>query len=103
MVNFTKIFGLTGARKVAGLANAQQVCTAGTPPTNIIRSSEGTTELLPQLTINSPRQWHVRNRSYPGVSSPALNITSKTLATGVTEAVVTYQRRKCSGPPTVPP
>jgi hypothetical protein len=89
MVNFTKIFGLTGALVVfAGLANAQQVCTAGTPPTNIIRS-EGTTELLPQLTINCPASGTQGTAAIQVFLSPALNITSKTLATGVTEAVVT--------------
>jgi hypothetical protein len=91
MANFTKYFGLAGALVVfAGLANAQpSTCAAVAPSTNIIRG-EGTTELLPQLTINCAGTGVAGVLSLQIFLSPALPITSKVLSSssGAVEAIV---------------
>jgi len=92
MANFTKYFGLAGALVVfAGLANAQpSTCSAVAPSTNIIRG-EGTTELLPQLTVSCAGTGIAGTLSLQIFLSPALPITSKVLSTssGATEAIAT--------------
>jgi hypothetical protein len=93
MANFTKYLGLAGALVVfAGLANAQDTCSAVAPATNIIRG-EGTTELLPQLVVSCTGTPTVAGGSLSMqiFLSPALPITSKVLSTnsGATEAIAT--------------
>jgi hypothetical protein len=88
MANLTKFFGLAGAVVVfAGLANAQpSTCSAVAPSTNIVRA-EGTTELLPQLTINCAGTGVAGTLSIQIFLSPALPITSKVISNGQTEAL----------------
>jgi hypothetical protein len=90
MANLSKFFGLAGAVVVfAGLANAQpSTCAAVAPSTNIIRG-EGTTELLPQLTISCTGTGVAGTLSLQVFLSPALPITSKVLSSssGATEAL----------------
>jgi hypothetical protein len=89
MANFTKIFGLAGALAVfAGLACAQDICTAAAPATNIVRN-EGTTEQISSLVINCSGSGGAGTASLQVFLSPSLPITSKVLSTssGATEAV----------------
>jgi hypothetical protein len=91
MSNFTKIFGLAGALVVfTGLANAQSVCTAAAPATNIIRV-EGTTEQVAPIVINCAGGGGAGTLSLQVFLSPSLPITSKVLntSTGATEATAT--------------
>jgi hypothetical protein len=89
MANFTKIFGLAGALVVfAGMAAAQDTCTANAPSTNIIRN-EGTTEQVAQIVISCTGAGAAGTASLQVFLSPSLPITSKVLSTstGYTEAV----------------
>jgi hypothetical protein len=90
MANFTKYIGLAGALVVfAGVASAQpDTCAAVAPSTNIIRA-EGTTELLPQITVSCTGTGVAGTLSLQIFLSPALPITSKVINTGngQTEAI----------------
>lgn len=99
MANFTKFLGLAAAAVVfAGLANAQDTCTATAPSTNIIRA-EGTTELLPQIVVSCTGTGVAGTLSLQIFLSPALPITSKVLSssTGATEAVATIGATTVNG------
>jgi hypothetical protein len=89
MANFTKIFGLAGALVVcAGLASAQDTCTANAPATNIVRN-EGTTELIASMVISCTGTSAQGSASLQVFLSPSLPITSKVFSTSTnsTEAV----------------
>jgi hypothetical protein len=100
MANFTKYFGLAGALVVfAGLANAQpSTCSAVAPSTNIIRA-EGTTELLPQITVACAGTGVAGTVSLQIFLSPALPITSKVINTGngQTEAIAVIGGNSVNG------
>jgi hypothetical protein len=99
MSNFTKIFGLAGALVVfAGMAAAQDVCTANAPATNIVRN-EGTTETIASMVINCTGAGAPGIASLQVFLSPSVPITSKVLSTssGATEAIAIVGATQTNG------
>jgi hypothetical protein len=87
MVNFTKIFGLAGAALVfAGLASVQSTCTTSTVAP-VIDRGEGTTELIPTITINCTGAGTAGTVALQLFMS--LPVTSKIIGSGLSEAQVT--------------
>jgi len=91
MFNFTKIFGLAGAALLfAGFAAAQDTCTTVVPNTVLIDRGDGTTELLPTITISCAGTGVAATAGTPITLQLFLSlpVTSKAIGGGFTEAQV---------------